>query len=91
MKTIRCIFKGKVQGVYFRAYTEDFANELNVKGWVRNLPDGSVEAVFQGKEEDIKEVIRKLKEEHPYAVVKEVLLFEEETKELYKDFSIKYR
>ena len=91
MKTMRCIFKGKVQGVYFRAYTEDFANELNVKGWVRNLPDGSVEALFQGEEENIKEVIRKLKEEHPYAKVKEVLTFQEETKEIYKDFSIRYK
>jgi acylphosphatase len=90
MKTIRCIFKGKVQGVYFRAYTEDFANELNVKGWVKNLPDGSVEAIFQGKEENIKEVIRKLKEEHPYAKVKEVLISYEDTGEIYKDFSIKY-
>lgn len=91
MITLRCIFKGKVQGVYFRAYTEDFANELGVKGWVRNLPDGSVEALFQGEEEKIEELIRKLKEEHPYAKVTEVLRFPEETKEIYKDFSIKYR
>ncbi len=90
MKTMRCIFKGKVQGVYFRAYTEDFAKELNVKGWVRNLPDGSVEALFQGKEENINELIRKLREEHPYAKVKEVLTFPEEREEIFKDFSIRY-
>lgn len=90
MKTLRCIFKGKVQGVFFRAYTEDFALELNIKGWVRNLSDGSVEGVFQGVEENIKELIRKLKEEHPYAKVSEVLISDIETKEIYKDFSIKY-
>lgn len=90
MKTMRCIFKGKVQGVYFRAYTEDFAKDLNVKGWVRNLPDGSVEALFQGEEENINELIRKLKEEHPYAKVKEVLTFIEKTEDVFKDFSIRY-
>lgn len=90
MKTIRCIFKGKVQGVFFRAYTEDFANALNVRGWVRNLPDGSVEAIFQGEEEKIQEVIRKLCNEHPYARVSEVISSEIKTEEKFKDFKIKH-
>lgn len=90
MKTMRCIFKGKVQGVYFRAFTVDFAKELNIKGWVRNLPDGSVEALFQGKEENIEELIRKLKEEHPFAKVLEVLKSEVQTEEKFENFSIKY-
>lgn len=90
MKTMRCIFKGKVQGVFFRAFTVDFAKELNIKGWVRNLPDGNVEALFQGKEENIKELIRKLKEEHPYAKVLEILISEVKTEENLEDFSIKY-
>lgn len=90
MKTVRCIFKGKVQGVFFRAYTRDFAIALGIRGWVRNLPDGSVEAVFQGEEEKIKEVIKKLCNEHPYAVVSETETFEMETKEVFEDFSIRY-
>lgn len=90
MKTLRCIFKGKVQGVFFRAYTEDFAKQLGLKGWVRNLPDGTVEAVFQGEEEKIKEVIKKLCHEHPYARVSDVQTFEVETKEVFKDFSIRH-
>jgi acylphosphatase len=44
---------GKVQGVYFRATTRDTAREQGVDGWVRNLDDGRVEAVFEGPEEDI--------------------------------------
>lgn len=44
----RVIVHGRVQGVYFRASTQRAAQRLGVAGWVRNLPDGSVEAVFEG-------------------------------------------
>ncbi len=90
MKTYKVIFKGRVQGVFFRAYTEEFAKELGIKGWVKNLPDGNVEALLQGEEEKIEELIRKLKEEHPYAKVKEVLKFPQETKEIFDKFFISY-
>lgn len=42
----RCIVTGRVQGVSFRAATRQKALELGVKGWVKNLPDGSVEVVI---------------------------------------------
>lgn len=41
---------GRVQGVFFRAWTEQQAERLNVFGWVRNCPDGSVEAHLEGEE-----------------------------------------
>jgi len=49
--------RGTVQGVYFRQNTKQVATRHKVAGWVRNLPDGRVEAVFEGDEVDVNEVI----------------------------------
>ncbi len=43
------IFRGRVQGVYFRAHCEENARSLGLTGYVRNLPGGAVEAVFEGE------------------------------------------
>lgn len=52
-KTNKYLIKGRVQGVGFRAFTESSARELGLKGYVRNLPDGSVEAVAHGPVDDL--------------------------------------
>jgi len=49
---------GRVQGVYFRAYAEDEAAFRKVAGWIRNAPDGRVEAVFEGAPDAIDAIIR---------------------------------
>ncbi|WP_101297730.1 acylphosphatase [Halegenticoccus soli] len=48
---------GKVQGVYYRANTRDAARERGVDGWVRNLPDGRVEAVFEGPSDAVESMV----------------------------------
>lgn len=48
---------GKVQGVFFRDSTQRKAKELNLSGWVRNEPDGTVQIVAEGEEKDLKELI----------------------------------
>jgi acylphosphatase len=47
-RRIRAVVRGRVQGVAFRAHTADLARRVGAVGWVRNRPDGSVEAVFEG-------------------------------------------
>lgn len=66
------IFSGKVQGVHFRNYTQMFSRKRDVNGWVKNLPDGTVEATFEGERENIEEILRLLQEEHPLARVERI-------------------
>jgi len=51
------IVHGLVQGVWFRASTKDEADRVGVTGWVRNLPDGSVEAVFEGQKKNVEAIV----------------------------------
>ena len=70
--------RGQVQGVFFRAWTQQQARELGVKGWVRNAEDGSVEAHLEGDEAAIKALIDKLHEGPPSAEVEDVEVDEAE-------------
>jgi len=53
---VRCIVTGRVQGVFFRAMTQRKAQELNITGRARNLPDGSVEVIACGEENKVREL-----------------------------------
>ncbi len=57
MKRAHVFISGKVQGVFFRATTRKEAQKRGVNGWVKNLSDGRVEAVFEGEEDEIQEMI----------------------------------
>lgn len=48
---------GRVQGVFYRASTKNMAEQLGLKGWVRNTSDGRVEALFEGDETTVKDMI----------------------------------
>jgi acylphosphatase len=57
VKRARVRATGLVQGVYFRAETQARARSLGVAGWVRNAPDGAVEAVFEGEDERVDSMV----------------------------------
>ncbi len=63
---------GRVQGVFFRAETANKARRNSVHGWVRNLPDGRVEAVFEGEKENVEKMIAFCREGPPAAYVTNV-------------------
>ena len=63
---------GRVQGVFFRAWTREQALELGVSGWVRNCGDGSVEAHFEGGEEAVASMIERVQCGPPSARVENV-------------------
>ena len=72
MDAIHCTVSGKVQGVYFRAWTRDAARRIGLSGWVRNLPDGRVEAVAAGSAEQLDAFKRALQEGSPLSRVSAV-------------------
>ncbi len=65
-------FSGRVQGVFFRAFTKENADRLGINGWVRNLPDGRVEAVFEGPSDRVEKIIYLCRYRHPHARVDNV-------------------
>ena len=68
------IVKGEVQGVFYRASAREEATRLRVFGWVRNLPDGDVEAEVEGPEQAVQEFIRWCKKGPPASAVSEVVV-----------------
>ncbi|GAB4856652.1 hypothetical protein Ancab_014566 [Ancistrocladus abbreviatus] len=68
-KTVRCVIKGRVQGVFYRNWTVENATELGLKGWVRNRRDGSVEALFSGKPKAVDEMQQRCRRGPPDAIV----------------------
>lgn len=67
---------GRVQGVFFRGWTVDQARELGVTGWVRNCPDGSVEAHLAGEEGAVGQLIERMRRGPPAAAVADVRIAE---------------
>lgn len=69
---MRVRVSGVVQGVFFRSATADTARSLGLAGWVRNLPDGSVEAVFEGPADSVERAVTWCRTGPPHAVVERV-------------------
>jgi acylphosphatase len=77
LRRVRVIVRGRVQGVAFRAWTADEARRAGVAGWVRNRPDGSVEAAFEGARSAVERLLAFVRRGPRAALVEGVEAFEE--------------
>jgi len=84
------IISGLVQGVFFRHHTRKNAIRLDLTGWVRNRPDGNVEAVFEGTEENVALMIDWCRTGPPSARVTDVEITREEATHSFSDFTSRY-
>jgi len=81
---------GRVQGVFYRSSTRRTALELGLTGWVRNLPDGRVEAVVEGEEEQVEKLIDWCRRGPPSADVKGVEVKRGPPTDKYRSFSVRF-
>ncbi len=90
-KRLHAIVHGRVQGVFFREYTRRKAEEFSLNGWVRNLPDGTVETVFEGDEGPVSVMVQWLSTTgSPMSEVTGVDVREEEPAEESPGFTVRF-
>lgn len=87
MPTVHLIIKGKVQGVFYRAAAKDIANEIGVKGWIKNTAEGNVEALITGSDEQIQSFIKWCRKGSSKAVVTDVIV-RKEADEVFENFKV---
>ncbi len=88
-KTRAHIFvQGKVQGVFYRSWLHKEAQGLSLMGFVKNLEDGRVEALFEGEKEKVEEIIEKCREGSKASEVTHIDVIWEEAKGDYSDFVV---
>jgi acylphosphatase len=87
---VHVFVSGRVQGVFFRAETADMADRLGLAGWVRNLPDGRVEALFEGEKEDVEKALDFCRRGPSGARVQNLDLKWEDWKGEFQDFRVAY-
>lgn len=81
---------GRVQGVFFRFNTQQQAQARGLRGWVRNLPDGRVEALFQGERERVQDMLQWCHKGPSGAWVRQVEVAWETPEEVFSGFRISY-
>jgi len=81
---------GIVRGVFFRDFIRKNAEALNIRGYVKNTIEGSVETLAEGREEDIKKLLERCKTGPSEAKVKNIEVKEIKTKEKFKNFTIRW-
>ena len=92
MESLRAsvIVHGVVQGVFFRASARDEAVRLGVNGWGRNLPDGTVEALFEGEKKKVEAIVAWCRKGPPGARVSKVDVSWEPSSGEFRRFDVRY-
>ena len=90
MKRLYIIAHGTVQGVFFRHNARKKAQELGLKGYVKNLPDETVEIVAEGDENKLKELVDFCKNHPGASKVSDVKVSYEDAKNEFEDFEVRY-
>ena len=90
LASVRAIVYGRVQGVFYRAFTSRQAKELGLTGYVRNLPDGGVEVQAYGERKQLEKLINTLMIGPPAAAVEKIVTDWPEYSGSYSDFDIAY-
>ena len=89
MKRYSMIISGRVQGVYYRAFSKREAESLGLKGYVKNLGDGRVELVAEGHEENLSEYVETCRKGPAMARVKNVEIKKSEATDNFEGFEIR--
>ncbi len=84
------IVSGRVQGVFFRAEARQAARRTGVSGWVRNLPDGTVEAVFEGTRAQVDAMLDWCRQGPPTARVDDLQVQEQAATGAFAGFDVRY-
>jgi acylphosphatase len=88
VRRVHVFISGKVQGVGFRAFTKDRADEVGVKGWVKNLLDGRVESIMQGRGDGVEKLLESVKKGPRSARVDGVEIKDEKIGDEFADFRV---
>jgi acylphosphatase len=86
---VHVFVSGKVQGVFFRSNTRDMAGKLGLSGWVKNLADGRVEAVFEGETEAVEKMLEWCRKGPEYAKVTDLEVVSEVYRGEFEGFSLR--
>ncbi len=88
-KRLHVYYEGSVQGVGFRFTAERIASELNLTGWVKNLPDGKVELVAEGDNKKLSSLLMQIKDNTPGYISRDIVDWQGYRDE-FKDFGIRF-
>ena len=87
-RQVHIFISGRVQGLFFRQFTQEKAQELELVGWIRNLSNGRVEALIEGDKEKIEKLLTYLKQGPPLSKVEKIEVNYQKHQGEFKDFSI---